>query len=649
MKICIASAEHSAWGGIGYSLRRLAAVLSSRYEVTLIQAGGGSESERPQGAAIPGVREIDAVPDGDFAGMSFSGEQHLRSAALLEAIERAYGASGPDYLEVCDYRANGLVPLQARRAGHRTLRDTLVGIRVASSAELLALHNGTSRQGEMRLAAELEREQFRLADLLLWPGGDVLDLYRRYYTDLSLPEAVLVRRPFAVPATAPLAGPRDPDRPLSILFVGRLQRHKGALDLVQACLRLQRDDWRLTMIGADTPTAPMGQSVRMTIEGLSDGDPRVEIEDALSHEELQHRWSEHDLVVLPSTFEVWSNVAMEAMRAGLPVLATPVCGFAEIVDDGVSGWLTDDLGADAIGRVLGRLLADRGEVERVRRSGAVFERFLALTDPATVLAAYENMFADAEPVHSRAPRSSDDREPLVTVIIPYYHAHRYVKDAVGSVRDQTHRNLEILIVNDGSFELRDSILGELEREPGVRVVTQMNQGECAARNLGIELARGEYVAMLDADNLFEPEFISRALAMLRREPELAYVTSWLRFVGPDGAELPDGAGYAPLGNRVLKREDENWDGDTAALFPRSLFGDLEQGYDPDSSAYGDWDLYRRLRDEGKFGAVIPERLVRYRVLPDSLLRAYGEGLHRRGWDESRDWRRQSRTRWTARV
>ena len=183
------------------------------------------------------------------------------------------------------------------------------------------------------------------------------------------------------------------------------------------------------------------------------------------------------------------------MRAGLPVLATPVGGFAEIVNDGVSGWLADDVGSDAIGRALGRLVEDREEVERVRQSGAVFERFLSLTDPTLALAAYERMFKDAAPF--RPSRPSGDPEPLVTVIIPYYHAHLYAREAVASVRDQTHRNLEILIVNDGSFERGDSILLELEREPDVRVVTQLNDGECAARNLGIELARGEYVAMLD--------------------------------------------------------------------------------------------------------------------------------------------------------
>src|SRR5436305_10758072 len=88
VKICIVSAEHSAYGGIGHALRRQAGLLSAHHEVTLI--------ERPE-------------PSEALARMSFAGEDHLHSAAALEAIEAAYReGGGPDVLEGCDYRALGL-------------------------------------------------------------------------------------------------------------------------------------------------------------------------------------------------------------------------------------------------------------------------------------------------------------------------------------------------------------------------------------------------------------------------------------------------------------------------------------------------------------------------------------------------------------
>jgi glycosyltransferase involved in cell wall biosynthesis len=625
VKICIVSAEHSPHGGIGIALRRQAELLAPHHEVKLI--------ERPE-------------PSEALAQLSFAGQDHLSSAAALEAIEAAYpGGEGPDVLDVCDYRALGLVALQARAAGHPLLRETVVAVRTSSSAELLALHDGRSTLPGERRVAELEREQFRLADRLFWPGGDVLDLYRRYYGDALLPLPVRVGRAFPLPSQPPHPGAPPGSGPLRILYAGRLQRLKGVLDLVEACLGLPEDDWELTLVGADTQTAAMGQSVRLTIEAMCEGDPRVQIEDALPHEELQRRFADYDLLVSASTFEVCANVVLEAMQAGLPVLATPVGAQTEVIEHGVSGWLAEGVGALALRSALARLLAGRGELERVRDSGEVFAAFARFTDSAPLLAAYEELGEAARA--SIAPAPVPAKEPSVTAVVPYYRAHLYLEEAIASVLAQTHRNLDVVIVNDGSFEPEDVVLDDLAADPRVQVVNQLNRGDLAARNLGLRLARGEYLLMFDADNVLEPDFVARALAMFRDRPELAYVTCWLRFVDPDGEDL--GGGYAPLGNRVLADERENWDGDTSALLSRRVLDAVQPPLAVDGPMQGDWLLYRRLRALGEYGAVIPERLVRYRVLPQSLLREHDEQVHARTWGEGKDWRRLAEVRWTAQA
>jgi glycosyltransferase involved in cell wall biosynthesis len=622
VRICLVSAEHSPHGGIGYALRRQAEVLSERHEVVLI--------DRPQ-------------PREALARISFASEDHLRSAAVLEEIEKAYeGTGGPDLLEVCDYRALGLVALQARAAGHPLLREATVAVRLSATAELVALHDGRGLLPAEQRVGDLEREQLRLADYLFWPGGDILDAYRRYYGEELLPAAVRTGRPF--PAPLP---PRVPELgaegPLRILYAGRLQRVKGAMDLVDACLRLPADDWEMTLIGADTETAGMGQSVRLTIERMCEGDPRVRIEDAVPHEDLQRRFAEHHLLAVPSNFEFCGNVALEAMRAGTPVLATPVGALAEFVGEG-GGWLTEDVGAPALGRALARLLDDREEVERARASGEVFEAFRRFTDPERALAAYESLPAPSPAGRPARAVAKAPEGPAVTAVIPYHRAHRYIEQAVGSLLAQTHRNLDVIVVNDGSFEPEDAVLDRLAEGPRVRVVAQLQRGDMMARRLGIRLATGEFVLMFDADNALEPEFVARALAMFGERPELAYVTCWLRHVGPDGRDL--GGGYAPLGNRVLGSADENWDGDTAALVRRRLL-DLPDPFPEQQALQGDWLFYRRLRERGEYGTVIPEPLIRYRVHPDSNLRSSDRRLHARSWEEGQDWLRLAAGRWTV--
>jgi glycogen synthase len=269
-----------------------------------------------------------------------------------------------------------------------------------------------------------------------------------------------------------------------------------------------------------------------------------------------------------------------------------------------------------------------------------------LDDPEAVLEGYEQLLGAGRRRAGAAASPSVTPQPLVTAVVPYFRAAEHVEEAVASVLGQTHGRLEVIVVNDGSFEQADEVLSDLDG-PGVRVVTTINEGETAARNLGATLARGEYVLMLDSDNVLEPEFVERALAVYRREPDLAYVSCWLRFIAPDGSPHDDPSGYAPVGNRVVRDDVENWDGDTLALLPRRLF--TEQGYGFDASAliYSDWELYRWLREDGRFGTVIPEPLARYRVLPGSLQRSHGMGMRRRGWDEARGRRSLRRFRWTA--
>ena len=625
MRIVFVSGEADG----GRQTASLANALAGRHEVALIE---------PDEA------------DGLFGELAYANRDHRHSAAVLQAIERACGSDPPDYVEFADRRAAGLVALQARRAGHSLLRDTRIGLRLLGNEELVSLHDGRLERTGGKLLADLEREQLRLADHLIWPGGDSLALYERYY-GFPLPPSARIPPPLDLPSgQASISGeePPLPGGPLRILYCAALQQSRGALDLAEACLRLPRDDWELTMIGRDTSTAPAGQSVRLAIEQMFGEDPRITVGEQSSTAELRASFARHDLLVAPSRFDIWPTAVIEAMAAGLPVLATPVGGLVELVEPGRTGWLCEGFGPKAIGSMLERIVDHPGELESIRASGAPAERARRLSDPGRVAERYEGFLAEQAPSAPRpgsGPRSGP--EPLVTGIVPYHRAPDHVEEAVRSLLGQTHRRLEVIVVNDGSFEPEDGVLLRLQEMNRVQVVTQLNGGESSARNLGAALARGDYLMMLDADNVLEPEFVRRAVAALEAMPDLAYVTSWLRFIGPDGTQHRPPAGYAPLGNGVVREDTSNLDGDTLALLPRRLFAELGYSYEVESATHPDWELYRRLRDDGRFGLVIPELLARYRVLPGSLLRTYGEEMIEQGHMEMLNRRNLGRTRWTA--
>jgi glycosyltransferase involved in cell wall biosynthesis len=237
--------------------------------------------------------------------------------------------------------------------------------------------------------------------------------------------------------------------------------------------------------------------------------------------------------------------------------------------------------------------------------------------------------------------------PLVSAIVPYFRASRFVSETVESLIAQTYPRLEIVLVNDGSFDDEDWIVAELSARLPVRVVSQMNAGLGAARNFGILQSRGRYFLPLDADNVLAPEFTARCVEILESRPEVAYVTAWSRYVDGDGVPREGlDIGYQPLGNHDELNAVQNVAGDAAALIRRRLF-DVGFRYSEELTSFEDWHLYRELQRAGHFGAVIPERLVRYRVRDDSMQAEIAAPNRARLMGEIEALNRENGMRWTS--
>jgi glycogen(starch) synthase len=234
----------------------------------------------------------------------------------------------------------------------------------------------------------------------------------------------------------------------------------------------------------------------------------------------------------------------------------------------------------------------------------------------------------------------------VSVVIPYFRLEQYIGETLESVRAQTHPRIEIILVNDGSLRVEDEALynGALA---GATVLTQPNSGLSAARNLGIGSARGRYVLPLDADDVLEPTFVARCVDALERDAELVYVTTGVRYMDLDGRLLPaDRFGYMPYGNWSRLIERNNVGGTCAALFRRRVF-ELGFAYSPDLTSYEDWLLYYDLHRAGYHGGVVPDRLFRYRVRPDSMMRTDGQPDRTTIYEEIRAHVRENEVQWVA--
>ena len=130
----------------------------------------------------------------------------------------------------------------------------------------------------------------------------------------------------------------------------------------------------------------------------------------------------------------------------------------------------------------------------------------------------------------------------VSVIIPAYNRAHYIREAIESALQQSHRPLEIIVVDDGSTDETPQILATYS-EP-VRVFRQVNQGVAAARNLGVSHARGEYVAFLDSDDLWHPEKLEKQIERFEADPELGLVHCGMETFNDAGEVLEVNVGGA---------------------------------------------------------------------------------------------------------
>ena len=107
---------------------------------------------------------------------------------------------------------------------------------------------------------------------------------------------------------------------------------------------------------------------------------------------------------------------------------------------------------------------------------------------------------------------------LISCIIPVFNGEQYLREAIDSIFNQTYRPLEVIVVDDGSTDGTPSLVASYREQ--VRYLRQANAGPGAARNLGLGVARGEFVAFLDADDLWHPEKLRRQMAQFAARAEL---------------------------------------------------------------------------------------------------------------------------------
>ena len=205
---------------------------------------------------------------------------------------------------------------------------------------------------------------------------------------------------------------------------------------------------------------------------------------------------------------------------------------------------------------------------------------------------------------------------MVSVVLPVYNGEATIVEAVVSVLEQSCCDLELLVIDDGSTDSTRDLLCTIT-DQRLQVFSWPQTGLAASRNRGVERARGDYLAFIDADDVWLPEKLMEQLAAFRRMPDAMVAYCWTdymdaqgNFVCPDSRATFEGCVYEQLLVRNFI------DCGSIIMVRRQVLLDAG-GYDESLPVIEDWDLNIRLAALHPF-VCIPRALVRYRQSATSM-------------------------------
>ncbi|MGX9991481.1 glycosyltransferase family 2 protein [Rhizobium sp. WSM1274] len=215
-------------------------------------------------------------------------------------------------------------------------------------------------------------------------------------------------------------------------------------------------------------------------------------------------------------------------------------------------------------------------------------------------------------------------QPLVSVVIPAFNAARFVERTLRSAGRQTYRNLEIIVVNDGSTDDTAKVVEQVALEDSrIRLLSTANRGVAAARNTGIQASTGRFLAFLDADDLWHQTKIEKQVNALERlSPQWAAVYVLHYIINHDDEIIRSCRPVVARGYIYARHLTFKYVGNGSALLVRRDVALEIGGFDSSYAAAGIGgceDLDFELRLAARYHVeVIPERLVGYRQYPGNM-------------------------------
>jgi glycosyltransferase involved in cell wall biosynthesis len=537
----------------------------------------------------------------------------------------------PDYIESQEYLAIPYYLFQFKLLKYPEFEGVPILLTLHSPAFLYLYYN---REGIYQFPnywiGEMERSCIQSADWIFAPSQYIVEEIRKH-ASIDEDKVSVMRNPYPVTDDLPL---RQPVRRNKIVFFGKLSPQKGVFEMFAYLKELWDNGfpYPITIIGGtDKVYYPemktMGQLIKEKYkEYIQKG--LVEFVGKIPPSVRDRYLSDAHVILIPSLNDNLPYSAIEAMSIGKVVLASRQGGQAEILENGVNGWLFDHQRPASFGEQLMHVLTLEDEalnrigqaaiatIKEILNYEAVYRQKMDYLHRIASGKAGGAIFPFIRPLPFIViPEEMESVPELLSIVIPYFNMGPYVEECIASVLGSVYSPLEILIINDGSTEKGSiAILKELEKKPFVRVIHKKNEGLAETRNCGAKAARGEFLAFLDADDKVHPYYYSKAIPVLKQYGNVCFAGSWVKYFGTKTGVWPT---WNPEPPYILVHNSVNSSG---LVYKRAAF--LAGGLNDKATDYGmeDYESVINMLNHGYRGVVLPENLFLYRVRKGSMYR-----------------------------
>lgn len=377
----------------------------------------------------------------------------------------------------------------------------------------------------------------------------------------------------------------DAHQPRRILTISRLVPRKNVAGVLRALASLQTEfpDVHYEVVGDGPERTRLERLARQL--GLN---KRVFFHGSVSDEQKRRLLDQAGVFVMAplvldhgADVEGLGIVYLEAARAALPIIASRSGGVPDAVLDQQTGLLIPPGDQAALVNALRQLLRHPDQARQFGRSGQ--QRV-------------QGEFSLESRVNRLKVRLGQDTnpQPRISVIIPAYQSAQSIGQTLTSVFQQTWKNIEVIVVDDGSTD--DLAAAVAPFRSRLQFIQQSNQGAPVARNAGAQLASGEYLIFLDADITLIPTTFADMARCLQTRPDVSFVYSdfylgWKKFPGRE------------FDSAALRKMNYLH---TSSLIRHQHF----PGFDPTLKKFQDWDLWLTMVEQGRRGLWIPRTLFR---------------------------------------